>query len=118
MADSINQNGLGLSSSVDIPIGTTIPVKDQTDFYAANVHLPANKYNEKNTYEANAPEDNIGTETQSHNVFTIGSTYEDQYNKNGSSILLVNGTQVGNEEKAQIDDFANLDKYLTRPSTK
>lgn len=121
-----NVQNTGLSQFQQIPdIDSTLNgtdgafdnLENQTDLYLKGVlDNPefVNEFDNTKLGSSKISNPSINNQTDQKKFFQSGGTYLDFLNAEGSDILLVNGTQVGNEEDAQTSDYSKYDKYFER----
>ena len=56
----------------------------------------------------------LNNETSEFKYYTDTNTYVDSISQNGSDIVAVNGTQIGNQTIAQVEIFKAYDAYIDR----
>jgi len=87
---------------------------DESDAYFALIKgvLPSNKFTPDTVYTV--PDSALGLTTLQGNNFNnnTGGDYLTYLQKNGSDILAVDGTQVGNVSDADVGDYTALNQYF------
>lgn len=114
---NIPDDGLGLE-------GEKQDIKNQTKMYFDGIKgkLPDNEFGDGDdtnylSRKIAQNENGLGVKTADNAEFRNfdGLTYIDRINEQGSQILIVNGDQVGNMERAVSDDLKRVDEYFNHP---
>lgn len=112
---TIDGGALGLLNAfpTDDNVENKPNLADESDAYFAGIKtiLPPNKFTSDSVYTV--PDNGLGLNTLQGNKFdNNGGDYNTYLMKNGSDIISVGGTQIGNVEDANVDESSAVDNFF------